>query len=270
MSISTRTVIFTIILGIILLAGCGAPASTEAPASVETGEPTSAELPAPAATEAPASESTSEPVGEEPTMLAPTEFPTSIPSQPAPQPVMPERRRLTLEFPPKIRAGDSDVVRLTLEVDDLGNVTPTAEIGENVVTGEVIEIPNLYESHHIIAEARFDIAGMEVRPPELISEPLAPGNAATFYWSIQAREVGVYRGTIWFYLRFVEKSSGEESRKTVSAQIVEIEAANLLGLSGNFARTTGVIGSLVGTIIGIPFFEDIIKLLFKRRNRLKK
>lgn len=183
---------------------------------------------------------------------------------------MPERRRLTLEFPPRIRAGDSDVVRLTLEVDDLGNVTPTAEISGNVVTGETIEIPNLYETHRVIAEARFDIAGMEVRPADLVSQPLTQGTSATFSWSVRPQEVGDYRGTIWLSLRFVDKSNGEESQKTVSAQIVEIEAVNFLGLSGAFARTTGVVGSIVGTVIGFPFLEDIIKFLFRKRtSRIK-
>lgn len=209
-----------------------------------------------AASEAPAAEATA---------ALPTSDVPAVTSQPA----LPERRRLTLEFPPQMRAGDSDLVRLTLEVDDLGNITPTAEVGGNVVTGEVIEIPNLYETHHVIAEARFDIAGMDVRPSDLMSEALAQGNTATFYWSIRPPEVGLYRGTVWLYLRFVDKSSGEESRKTVSAQIVEIEAVNLLGMSGSFARTTGVVGSVVGTIIGFPFFEDILKFLLKRRNKLK-
>jgi hypothetical protein len=195
----------------------------------------------------------------------PSELPTSVASGFTPQPALPERRYLTLEFPPRIRAGDSDLVRLTLEVDDLGNITPTAEIDGNVVTGQVVEIPNLYESHHVIAEARFDIAGMEVRPTELISEPLAQGASATFFWSIRPPNVAVYRGTIWLYLRFVDKQNTAETRKTISAQIVEIEAVNLLGLSGKFARATGVIGSIVGTIIGFPFFEDITKFLLKGR-----
>jgi hypothetical protein len=194
---------------------------------------------------------------------------TALPPRGTAQPAIPERRRLTLEFPPQIRAGDSDLVRLTLEVDDLGNLTPTAQIGGNVIAGEVVEIPNLYESHHVIAEARFDLAGMEVRPAELVSEPLAPGNSVTFRWSIRPPDVGVYRGTIWLYLRFVDKQTGEESQKTVSAQLIEIEAVNFLGLSGEFARTTGVIGSVVGTIIGFPFFEDILRFLFKRRNKTK-
>jgi hypothetical protein len=211
------------------------------------------------------------PPGVDPGDVESTESPslTALPPRGTAQPSIPERRRLTLEFPPQIRAGDSDLVRLTLEVDDLGNLTPTAEIGENVVSGEVVEIPNLYESHNVIAEARFDLAGMEVRPAELVSEALAPGNSVTFRWSIRPQEAGLYRGTIWLYLRFVDKQTGAESRKTVSAQLVEIEAVNFLGLSGDFARTTGIIGSVVGTIIGFPFFEDIIKLIFKRRNKTK-
>jgi len=181
------------------------------------------------------------------------------------QPTMPEKRYLKLEFPPQIRAGDSDIVRLTLEVDDKGNIVPTAQVEGNTVTGDVIEIPNLYETHHVIAEARFDIAGVEVRPTELISAPISQGQTAVFYWSIRPTEVGVYRGTIWLYLRFVDKSSGEESQKTVSAQIVEIEAVNFLGLPTNLARSTGVLGSIVGTIIGFPFFEDILKFILRKR-----
>lgn len=209
----------------------------------------------------------SEPTAEiQPTAPLPSVLPTDVSSF-TPQPSLNESRRLTLEFPPTIRAGDSDIVRLTLEVDDLGNVTPTAQLGDHVVTGKTVQIPNVYESHHVIAESRFDIAGMEVQPSDLISEPLAQGQSATFSWSIRPPETGVYRGTIWLYLRFVDKLNVEESRITVSAQIVEIEAVNLLGLSGSVARTTGLIGSVIGTVIGIPFFEDILKYLFRRSNK---
>ncbi|NJN79778.1 MAG: hypothetical protein HC797_04500, partial [Anaerolineales bacterium] len=61
------------------------------------------------------------------------------------QPALLETRRLTLEFPPKIKAdSESDIVRLTLEVDDLGNITPTAFYQGNTITGEVVKVPNLY------------------------------------------------------------------------------------------------------------------------------
>jgi len=204
----------------------------------------------------------------EATAALPSVLPTGLPAfTPPPQPAINESRRLILEFPPTVRAGDSDIVRLTLEVDDLGNITPTAQFEGNVVTGEVIQIPDLYESHHVIAESRFDIAGVEIRPTDLINVPLAQGQAATFLWSIRPPDVGIYRGTIWLYLRLVDKLNGEESRLTVSAQIVEIKAVNLVGLSGSLARTTGFIGSIVGTVIGFPFLEDIVKFLFRKRNQ---
>jgi hypothetical protein len=156
---------------------------------------------------------------------------------------------------------------LTLEVDQSGNITPTAVVGGNVVTGEVIEIPNLYESHHVIVESRFDIAGIEVAPPGPSSQTLAPGQTVRFFWSIRPLEVGTYRGTIWLNLRFVDKVSGEESQRVVSAQTVAIEAVNLLGIPAGIVRTVGGVGSVVGAIVGFPFFEDIVKFLFSRRRK---
>jgi hypothetical protein len=254
MRIGNRTIIVSIVIGVLVLCGCIAVYLFSLQSLGGS---------------APPDNTLGEPAGAGPTAPLPTVLPTSIVAL-TPQPALPERRRLTLEFPPKMRAGDSDLVRLTLEVDDLGNITPTAQIGGNLITGEVLEISNLYESHYVVAEARFDIAGVEVRPTELTSEPLAQGKSVTFYWSIRPQDVGVYRGTVWLYLRFVDKQSGEESRRAVSVQIVEIEAVNLFGLSANLARTTGVVGSVVGTVIGFPFFEDIVKFLFNRwKKRIK-
>lgn len=204
-----------------------------------------------------------------PSDVSPTQASPSEPIMPVPtmQPAIPERRLLTVEYPAKIRAGDSDRVRLTLEVDENGNITPTAIVDGNVVNGEVVEIPNLYETHRVIAEAKFDIAGVEVAPSGISNQTLEQGQTITFTWSVRPTEVGVYKGTIWLYLQFVDKVSGEESRKTVAAQDVDIEAVNLFGLSANLARTLGVGGSIVGTIVGFPFFEDIVKYIFNRRKR---
>jgi hypothetical protein len=251
MQISQRTLIFSIIVGVIVLCGCAVVYL------FASQEPTFSASPPDA----------SEPIGVQPTGSLPAELPTSVIPISTHQPALPERRRLTLEFPPEMRAGDSDWVHLTLEVDDLGNITPTAEIEGNVILGKTIEVPNLYETHHVIAETRFDMAGMEISPPDVSSQTLARGQSVTFYWSIRPRETGVYRGTAWLYLRFVNKQNGEESRKAVSAQLVEIEAVNLFGLSGSFARTTGVIGSVMGAVIGFPFFEDIVKFLIKSRKK---
>jgi len=194
--------------------------------------------------------------------------PTAQPAQVFIPPAIPETRRLTLEFPSKMRAGvEGDIIRLTLEVDDLGHITPTAEIEGNVVVGEAIKIPDLYETHNVTAEARLDLAGMQVQPAESIYEPLKPGQSATFYWSIRPQEVGIYRGTVWLHLNFVDRSTQEQSRIALSAQIIEIQVVDFFGLSVNVARMSGMVGSVVGGVLGFPFIEDILRFLFKRRRR---
>lgn len=199
--------------------------------------------------------------------------PTSLPNNDSIQPTLLETRRLTLEFPPKIKAdSSSDIVRLTLEVDNLGNITPTAYFETNTVTGEVIQIPNLYETHNVGIEASFDIAGFEVKPAGSIYQPMRQGQPVTFSWSIRSPQVGKFRGTIWVHLVFVDKATNEESRLPISAQIVDIEAVDLFGFSTNFVKTSGVVGSVLGIIVGFPFFDDIVKYLWgkRKKKRVKK
>lgn len=253
-----------------LACALGAGASATQPTLSPGAVPTQEESPGEPSVDQPTSVVEDPTPPAQPTAVAGPDIPPPDPAQPtpsAPAPAIPERRRLTLEFPPVIRAGDADLIRLTLEVDELGNLTPTAQIEGNQVIGEVVEIPNLYETHHVTAEARLDLAGVEVIPPGTISSPLLPGQSVTFYWSVSPREAGSFRGTLWLHLRFVDKASGEESRRAVSAQTIEVEGANLFGFSGNSARTLGVIGSVVGAVTGFPFLQDILKFLWRRRKK---
>lgn len=216
-----------------------------------------------AATEAPPATATPFSTATPPGAIVPTAVPA--------QPVIPETRRLTLEYPSQMKAGtDGDVIRLTLEVDDLGNITPTAELDGHVVEGEVIEIPNLYETHNVVAEAQFDVAGIEVKPSGATLQPLRQGEPVTFYWSVLAREPGKYSGVIWLHLVFTDRLSGEESRLAVSAQVVEIEAVDFFGFSTNFVKTSGVVGSVLGIIVGFPFFDDVVKFFWGKLGKRKK
>ena len=220
-------------LGFFLLPSCG---GLDEPA----GEPAAEEIPLPIATQG---------------------LPAAIPASTA-VPSIPEQRRLTLEFPPSIRAGDSDRVRLTLEVDEIGNLTPTAIVDGNTVTGETVSIPNLYETHNIVAQARLDMAGVEVLPTELISEPLLPGDPVTFFWSVLPSDAGAYRGTVWVYLRFTPKEGGDSLTRTLSAQFIEIEATTFLGVKAGPARWLGAIGSFISGILGMPLIDEILKWLW--------
>jgi hypothetical protein len=254
-----------------LLYACAGGVAEEAPAP----QPTESELGEP---------SEGEPVAEEPSESLPTQsiIMTAVPLTPtlpatgggdfSPAPAIQENRRLTLEFAPSIRLGDSTRIRMTLEVDDLGNITPTAEIKGNVVKGKPVSIPNLYDTHTVIAETQLNMAGVAIDPADTISEPLHPGKSVTFYWTVRPTEAGKYEGTAWLHLHFIPISSlkGEqESRIPISAQFITLEVRSLLGLSGGTARGLGATGSVVGAVIGFPFIDDIFRWLWRRFKRLK-
>jgi len=191
---------------------------------------------------------------------------TTLPTV-APQPAIQETRRLVLEWPPVIRAGDADTVRLTLEMDENGNLTPTAEIEGHVTSGQTVTIPNLYDTHNVVAEVRLDMAGMQVVPSETASQPLRPGQSVTFYWSVRSAEAGKFRGVVWFYLRFVPLAGGPESERAISAQTIEIEAMSFMGLKAGPARLLGAAGAFLSSVLGVPFLEDVLRWLWKRMKR---
>jgi hypothetical protein len=238
-----------------LIAACstGSPAPTQPDSAAP--EPTSeaAETPAAAATQPQATL-----VVEPTTELAPT----ALPSQPA---AIPEQRMLTLEWPAKLRQGDADIVRLTLEMDDQGHIIPTSQTEGHSTTGQVVEIPNLYETHSVYAEARLDLAGMEVSPDDLVSQTLLPGRSVTFSWSVRAPQASIYRGNVWFYLRFIPKAGGEASQIAIASLPVEIQSTNLLGMSGQPARWAGGIGSVVGSVLGVDTLIEVGWKAVKRK-----
>ena len=282
-----------VMLFLLLIVACasapGAGAPAEEPAAPEFTAPAEVEEPsAEEPMEEPAEEAPEEPMEEEPpaaptlppptaAIALPTPSPaptlTLAPGSPIiiseepeqPQPAILESRRLTLEFPPVMRTGDSMRIRLQLEVDDKGNIVPTAIVEDNVVTSEAVEIPDLYDTHFVVAEAQLDMAGMEVQPSGIISEPLNRGQSVTFYWSVRPENSGKYEGTVLLHLRLTPKEDGAESRIPVRVLFLDIEAKSFLGfMSGGMARGVGALGSILGSVLGFPFVDDVVKWLWGR------
>jgi hypothetical protein len=60
----------------------------------------------------------------------------------------------------------------------------------------------------------------------------------------------------------------QESRIAVSAQFLEIEARSFMGfLNGGTARGIGALGSLVGSVLGLPFVDDFAKWIWGKIRR---
>ena len=135
------------------------------------------------------------------------------------------------------------------------------------MTSTPVEVPNLYETHTVQAQARLDLGGVEISPSDTFSQALLPGEMVTFYWSVHPQEVGRYRGTVWFGLRFLPRAGGEAVEKQLSAQIIEIQCVNFLGMSGSAARLLGGAGVVVSSLFGL---EDLLALGKKLAARRKK
>jgi hypothetical protein len=187
---------------------------------------------------------------------------------PPPLVEIPEERLLVVEWPRKIRVGDIDTIRVTLKLKNKSILTPTTIISDQESIGEIVHYANLYQTHNVFAEARLDINGTEIAPAPEIVEVLRPGKQVNITWSIRPDHSGQLRGLIWFHLHFIPISGGVESRIPLTAQIVEIEAVNFLGLGGNMARLVGVLGTLLGSVLGLDnlflWFWRPVKRLFTR------
>jgi hypothetical protein len=161
-------------------------------------------------------------------------------------PNLPEAHSISLEFSPTMRAGDSQIIKMTLSADAAAS------------TGQ-----DFYAQNEVIAEARLDMPSAFVRPADSVRTTMADGGSATFYWEVHPSGEGLTSGTAWLYLQLTPKAGGGTTRQPVSAQLVEVRSQSLWKRTGGQARAIGVIGALVGLFLGFPFLAKA--RLFHRR-----
>lgn len=183
-----------------------------------------------------------------------------------PQPALLERRLVILEWPLKVREKDSALILLTIAMDAQGSLTATAQVSEGEVDPIAVNVPNIYDTHNIVAVARLDMAGVEAYREE-IREPLRPGREVTFRWSIRANEAGLYRGVVWLHLELVPKESGVIEQQLLMARNIEVESVTVLGLSGGLARSLGALGLVASTLLGFPLIQRQIDAWLRRKEK---
>lgn len=177
------------------------------------------------------------------------------------QPALLEQRLMILEWPETLREKDSGLIMLTIAMNETAQPTVTVETsGVNIP----IDIPNIYDTHNIVAVARLDLAGMEAYR-ENIREPLRPGQTIRFPWSIRANEAGTYQGVVWLRLELTPKNGGQTEEMLLMARTIEIKVVTVLGMPGNLARFLGGAGLVISTVLGYPFIQARIAEWQKRR-----
>ncbi len=184
-----------------------------------------------------------------------------------PAPAVPEERLLSLAWPSTLRQGDANrFVVLQLAVED-GLVTPTVSLEGEESSTESVLIPDVYDTHNVMAEARLDIAGLPVAPDGLVSVSLRPGETVEFRWNVRGTEIGTYRGTVWLYLRYLPLDGGPETRDALKAIDIEMRVVNFLGIGGPAARLIGVGGLIACGLFG---FGDLVSGVRWLRKKMKR
>lgn len=242
----------------LLLAAC-APAATPAEPSPGVGptQPASSEgqtQTRPAATVAPAPTgvpiATTAPSGTNAAGAADTQGPPPTPTA-AVNPTSPatapaptdsaEARLVELEWPTRMRLGDSEGVRLAL-IPSAGGYTATVEFPDNTVITQAITISQI-GGYTLYGVARLDGVGFQIAPAAEQVVPLPLGEPVVWRWTLTPRSAGQHRLTVDLRLRWV----GATTRETqVYSKALTVDVLSFLGLSIGQAMWFGVLGLMVG------------------------
>jgi hypothetical protein len=225
-----RAIFLLSFLALALLAGC-APAL---PTTIPTPQ---------AATRAPAVETTQAP---QPTQPAATSTPLI------------EKRVIELEWPARLRLGESDVLRLALVPSEDG-YTARAEFQEHPLATQDIQLkhPSGYTLYGI---ARLHGVGFEIAPTGDQRRIIPPGEAVSWRWSLSARQAGQQRLSLELGLRWEPDpaSPGPVGESMAFGRSLDVEVISFMGLTQFQAIGLGLFSLLLGSGLGAT-------LLLRRR-----
>jgi hypothetical protein len=229
---------------------------------VEGGEPQ--EPTAPEAPSTPADSVVGE-ATEKPAELLPSPTPAALPTplqplataplQPSPTPLA-EERLVEIEWPPTMRLGDSDIVRLALIPTQQGYVVQAEYPEHQVITQTVsVERPGGYD---LFAVARLDGVGFDIAPGGDQVQYLAPDQAVAWRWSLSPRSSGQQRLLAHLILRWqpTSQSAGALRQVVALSQGLDVHVVSFFGLTQLQALFTGLFGLVLGG--GLCLFALIV------------
>ena len=223
------SILFGLALTALVVAACGPAATIPAPTSA----------PPPTFTQAP------QPTQAAPTSPAPS--PTPAPTQIGPTPTaIVEGRVVELEWPPQMRLGDSDVVRLSL-IPSKDGYTVTTEFPEHTAVTSTVSVarPGGYD---LSAVGRLEGVGFTISPTSEQVYSLPPGETVAWRWTLTPDAPGQHRLAVSLVLRWtpLPETSGFIHDSQAYSKGLDVRVTSFLGLTKGQAMATGFIGLIFG------------------------
>ena len=203
-----------------------------------------------------------------PAVAAPqTPTPEALPTQAAEAPVTPlaqptallpsptslvEARIVELEWPPSMRLGDSDVVRLSLVPSEEGYTVQT-DFPEHKTDTQPVQVMRR-SGYELSGVARLDAVGFEISPQEEQERFIPEGAQVNWQWVLTPRGPGQQRLAITLWLRWipVEGQAAPMRETEIYSRSLSIEVGSFFGMTRRQAMTGGFLGLVFGS--GLSLF----------------
>jgi hypothetical protein len=156
-------------------------------------------------------------------------------------------RWVTLEWPNSMRIGEMEEITLSFKPVAGNNLAADAQMVENSV----------YERYNLMAEGRFEVAGVRVKPSNPIRESMPEGQVVKFTWQISSNKAGIYDGTVWLSLRLLPLDGSPAIQVPIFIKETTIQATSLFGLNIGMVYILGGVGVALAMITAS---SDIIGL----------
>ena len=230
-----------LVLGLFWLAACATSAPEEMTEEPVVEEPATEEL----ITEE--AEATPQPAVEPEVVSSPTLPPPPVtqPSEPLPTPVI-EQRMVELEWPPRLRLGNSDFVRLTL-IPQADGYTVTTEFPDHTTVTETIEVQH-ESGYQLAAAARLDGVAFEISPADgarIFADPGPAGHLALVLAAAPCRTAAFER----HFAAALDSPGrfGQPPRQAVAfSRSLDVRVVSFFGLTRGQAMTGGLLGLFFG------------------------
>lgn len=158
-----------------------------------------------------------------------------------------EPRYLELEWPPSMRLGDSNIVRISLEPVSDGYVT-TVQIDGNKVETRTITITRP-AGYAVAAVARLDGVGFDIEPRGEWQKDLPARETVSWQWTLRPRERGKHSISASVALVWTAAPGTglpARDRAQIYSRAREITVSDTLGLETSAATAAGLAGLVLG------------------------
>ena len=159
-------------------------------------------------------------------------------------------REIRLEWPRHMRIDEDEIITLRfipLQPDQARH-DPS------------IDYTDMYSKFSLMAEGRYDVAGLKVNPANPTRESMPASQPLTFRWRVSTNKEGVYNGTVWLSLRYLPLDGSQSLQQPIYIHDIKIQAISLFGLNENLAFLLAGVWIILCVVI---VYDDVVRFVKK-------